>query len=80
MERYFSRKVSIKSPSSATQRHGRARSPKTSKASDAYKIFSRNLLKICPFVRWKEEEIIIKRTFGVEFGTQVCILVLYWVL
>jgi len=37
-----------------------------------------NLLKIYPFVTLEkeEEETIIKRTFGVEFGTQVCITVL----
>jgi len=46
-----------------------------------------NLLKICPFVRLEEEkeqeqeeqqeEEIIKRTFGFEFGTQICIPILY---
>ena len=74
----FHRKVSIRSPPSAAQRRGRARSSKNSNASDAYRIFWGNLLKICPFVRSEEEEIILKRTFGVEFGTQVCILVLYF--
>jgi hypothetical protein len=43
-----------------------------------------NLLKICPFVRSKEKEIIIiiiifiKGTSGVEFGTEVCIHLLYF--